>query len=112
MLQQWIPKLANPPIERPIANTQIYILDSAGEALPVGVVGELYIGGVQVARGYLNRAELTAQKFVPDPFSIGPAARMYMTGDTGRWLADGSIEFLGRNDFQVKIRASALTWAR
>ena len=92
------------PIGRPIANTQIYILDGYGEPVPEGVSGELYIGGAGVARGYLNRPALTAEKFVTDPFADDPKARMYRTGDLGRWLRDGNIEFLGRNDFQVKIR--------
>src|SRR5215467_10423443 len=94
------------PIGRPIANTQIYVLDSEGEPVPEGVAGELYIGGAGVACGYMKRAELTAERFVVDPFAKEGegGARMYRTGDLGRWLPEGNIEFLGRNDGQVKIR--------
>ena len=92
------------PIGRPIANTQIYILDSYIEPVPVGVPGELHIGGLGLARGYLNRPELTAEKFIPDPFSGQSGARLYKTGDLARYLPDGNIEFIGRVDNQVKIR--------
>ena len=93
----------NPPIGRPIANTQIYILDGHMEPVPINVVGEIYIGGVGVARGYVNRQELTSERFLVDSFSLETGARMYKTGDLGRWLPDGVVEFLGRNDFQVKV---------
>src|SRR6185436_5541619 len=90
------------PIGRPIANTQMYVLDKRKEAVGVGVVGELHIGGVGLGRGYEGRAELTAERFIPNPYS-GEGERMYRTGDLGRYLPDGSIEFLGREDFQVKV---------
>jgi amino acid adenylation domain-containing protein len=93
-----------PSIGKPIANTQIYILDPAMNPVPVGVCGELYIGGVALARGYLNRPELNAAKFVPDPYAQTKESRLYETGDLARFLPDGNIEYLGRGDQQVKIR--------
>jgi amino acid adenylation domain-containing protein len=96
--------LTNIPIGRPIANTCTYILGEDGEPVAVGATGELYIGGVGVGRGYLNRPELTQERFLPDPFSAQAGDRMYRTGDLCRWRSDGAIEYLGRNDFQVKIR--------
>lgn len=92
------------PIGRPVANTQMYILDAHLQPVPVGTPGELYIGGVQVGRGYLNRPELTAERFIPDPFRTEPGARLYKTGDLARYRPDGIIEYLGRNDDQVKLR--------
>ena len=92
------------PIGRPIGNTQMYLLDKQNVPVPVGAVGELYIGGDGVARGYFNRPELTKERFVPDPFSQESGARLYKTGDLARFLPDGNIEFLGRVDDQVKIR--------
>ncbi len=92
------------PIGRPLDNTEIYILDANLDPQPIGIPGELCVGGVAVARGYLNRPQLTAERFVPDPFSNGEDALLYRTGDLARWLADGTIDFLGRTDRQIKIR--------
>jgi acyl-coenzyme A synthetase/AMP-(fatty) acid ligase/acyl carrier protein len=91
-------------IGRPLANNTLYILSPQGQLAPIGVPGELYIGGAALARGYLHRPELTAERFLPDPFSDKPGARMYRTGDLVRYLPDANIEFLGRIDHQVKIR--------
>jgi amino acid adenylation domain-containing protein/non-ribosomal peptide synthase protein (TIGR01720 family) len=92
------------PIGSPVANTRIYLVDSAGQLIPDGLPGEIWIGGHGVARGYRARPDLTAQRFAADPFSEQPRARMYRTGDIGRWRRDGSLDFLGRVDAQVKIR--------
>ncbi|WP_247510020.1 non-ribosomal peptide synthetase [Bradyrhizobium sp. 157] len=92
------------PIGRPLPNTRIYLLDRLGAPVPLGATGEIYIGGAGIARGYLNRADLTVERFVRDPFSGDATARMYRSGDLGRYLPDGNIAFLGRNDHQVKIR--------
>jgi len=92
------------PIGRPIANTRVYILDKYMNACPTGVAGELYIGGAGVGAGYLNEPDQTAAHFVADPFSTTPGLRLYRTGDLARYLVDGNVEFLGRTDFQVKVR--------
>lgn len=94
------------PIGRPIANTTIYVLDDGGRPTPVGAPGEIHIGGCQVARGYVNRPELTAEKFIADPFR--PGGRLYRTGDLGRWRRDGTVEYLGRIDQQVKVRGQRI----
>ncbi|RDZ27243.1 non-ribosomal peptide synthetase [Lysobacter silvisoli] len=97
--------LAAPPIGRPLLNTRLYVLDSAGGLMPAGCAGELYIGGAGVAKGYLNRPELTAQRFLPDPFDPR-GGRMYRTGDRVRWREDGVLEYLGRGDQQLKVRGN------
>ena len=96
--------LHNIPIGKPIANTNVFILDSNFEPVPLGVLGQIYVGGDGLARGYWNSAQLTAEKFVPHPFSGQPGARLFRTGDIGRYLPDGNIEYHGRRDHQVKVR--------
>ena len=99
-------------IGRPIANTQIYILDAHRNPVPIGVVGEIYIGGDGVARGYLNRPELTAERFIYHSFDGGPKQRLYRTGDLARYLPDGNIEFLGRIDNRSRSAAIGSSWER
>lgn len=93
-----------PAVGKPIYNTQVYLLDPNMKPVPIGVSGEVFLGGAGVSRGYLGRPDLTAEKFIPDPFSRQPGERLYRTGDLGRWTADGNVVFLGRMDFQIKIR--------
>jgi amino acid adenylation domain-containing protein/non-ribosomal peptide synthase protein (TIGR01720 family)/FkbM family methyltransferase len=92
------------PLGKPLRNSKLYVLDELGEPVPIGIPGEVYIGGVCVGRGYLNQPALTAERFLPDPFGTGASQRLYRTGDCGRWLAEGELEFLGRLDQQVKVR--------
>jgi arthrofactin-type cyclic lipopeptide synthetase A len=91
-------------IGKPVSNATTYLLDDQQRPVPIGIIGELYVGGAGVARGYLNRPDLTAERFLDDPFSVQPDARMYRTGDLARWCADGNLEYIGRNDDQVKVR--------
>src|SRR5581483_7923477 len=100
----WTPYAESVPTGRPMVNTRVYVLVGGGAPVPMAVTGELYIAGRGVGRGHLGRPTQTAERFVPDPFGGEPGARMYQTGDLARWRGDGTIEYLGRADFQVKVR--------
>ena len=100
------------PIGRPLPGVRVYLLDTHRQPVPRGVVGELYIGGHGVARGYLGAPELTAERFVEDTLSAEPGARMYRTGDLARWNRDDTLQFVGRRDHQIKLRACGSNWAR
>jgi non-ribosomal peptide synthetase component F len=102
------PEIVNLPIGKAVGNTQLYILDSQLQILPIGVAGELYVGGAGVGRGYLNNPQLTAKAFIDNPFNPKDSPRLYKTGDKARYLPDGNIEFLGRIDYQVKIRGNRI----
>ncbi|MBJ6766262.1 AMP-binding protein, partial [Myxococcaceae bacterium JPH2] len=91
-------------IGRPIANTQVFLLDASLHPVPIGVPGDLFIGGDGLAHGYLGNPSLSAERFIPHPFSSSPGARLYRSGDRARWLPNGTLQFLGRSDFQVKLR--------
>ncbi|HEY4214130.1 MAG TPA: amino acid adenylation domain-containing protein [Steroidobacteraceae bacterium] len=104
LTEQEIASEGRSPVGKPIPDLQVYLLDKNRQPVPIAVVGEIYVGGAGIARGYLNRAQLTAERFLPDPFSANPQALMYRSGDLGRWRSDGTIDYMGRNDHQVKIR--------
>jgi len=100
---EWLAVTSEPPIGRPIAGKQVYLLDANMQLLPCGVAGEIYLGGMGLARGYVNRAALTAERFLPNPFAVSPGERLYRSGDMGYYLEDGQVFFSGRRDMQVKL---------